>query len=104
MHATQKMRNVIRGLLQRYASANVKRYLWDNEYRRGWWNCLDVMADDCLYPSVEKHAKNGSILDLGCGPGTTGNELNAAKYLFYTGVDISDVAIDKARKRTEKNR
>lgn len=65
MHATQKMGNVMRGLLQRYASANVKRYLWDNEYRRGRWNCLDVMADDCLIPfrreacQKRKHSRSG---------------------------------------------
>jgi SAM-dependent methyltransferase len=61
------------------------------------------MKDDCLYPYVEKHAKEGSILDLGCGPGTTGNELNAGSYSFYTGVDISEVAIERGRGRTERN-
>jgi predicted TPR repeat methyltransferase len=62
------------------------------------------MADDYVYPHVERYAKNGSILGLGCGPGAVGNELNAAAYHFYTGVDISDVAIEKTRIRTAQNR
>jgi SAM-dependent methyltransferase len=49
-------------------------------------------------------------LDLGCGSGNTGAELAANAYRDYTGIDISDVAIEKAKKkaevdgRTEKNR
>ncbi len=46
----------------------------------------------------------GSILDLGCGSGSTGNELSGTAYQVYTGVDISDVALENAKKRTEENR
>jgi len=104
MRGTEKVRNVLRGLLQRYGTENIKRRLWNHEYRRGRWNCLDSMADDCVYTHIEKHAKNGSILDLGCGPGAIGTELNAAAYHSYTGVDICDVAIEKARSRAAENR
>jgi predicted TPR repeat methyltransferase len=62
------------------------------------------MAADCVYAHIEKHAKNGDILDLGCGPGAVGSELNAAAYQSYTGVDICDVAIEKAKSRAEENR
>ena len=51
-----------------------------------------------------RYASNGSILDLGCGSGSTGNELDPAAYERYVGVDISDVAIAKAQQRTEENR
>ena len=64
---------------------------------------LDSMADDCVYTHIENHAKKGSILDLGCGPGAVGTELNAAAYHSYNGVDICDVAIEKARSRAEEN-
>jgi trans-aconitate methyltransferase len=37
---------------------------------------------------------------MGCGSGSTGNELDTVSYRQYTGVDISDVAIDKATVRT----
>ena len=46
----------------------------------------------------------GSILDLGCGSGSTANELSGTAYQVYTGVDISDVALENAKKRTEENR
>jgi trans-aconitate methyltransferase len=60
------------------------------------------MGTDCVYPHIERYANNGSVLDLGCGPGTTGSELNDAVYQRYTGVDISDVAIHKATSRDEQ--
>lgn len=103
MRATQKLRNVFQGLLKRYGTENIKKWLWNHEYKLGLWNCLENMPADYVYPHVEKYARNGNILDLGCGPGTVGSELNAAAYRFYTGVDISDVAIEKAKQRTEEN-
>jgi SAM-dependent methyltransferase len=78
----------------------MKRRLWNTEFSGGRWNCLEKSPDDCVYPFVEKYAKGGSILDLGCGSGNTGNELDATSYKHYTGIDISDVAIEAARKRS----
>src|ERR1700684_2161480 len=43
------------------------------------------------------------ILDLGCGPGNTANELNSAAYKTYVGVDISEAALEKAVRRTKEN-
>ncbi len=77
--------------------------LWNAEFSQARWDCLDTTVGDCVYSYIEKAATGGSILDLGCGSGSTANELSANTYRDYTGVDISDVAIDKARKRTEKN-
>lgn len=90
-------------MLQAYGTKSVKRRLWNVEFGQGRWDCLDRTLGDCVYPYVEKYANNGSILDLGCGSGSTGNELNADKYHDYTGVDISDVAIEKAKKKSEEN-
>jgi 2-polyprenyl-6-hydroxyphenyl methylase/3-demethylubiquinone-9 3-methyltransferase len=100
---TQKVRNVLRGFLQRYGTESMKRRLWDSEYMRGRWNYLETVAGDSLHPHVEKYANGGDILDLGCGLGNTGNQLSATAYRSYTGVDISDVAIEKARRKTEEN-
>jgi len=96
----KRVGNTLRGLLQAYGPEHVKRHLWNSEFSRGRWNCLDETPGDCVYPFVEKYANHGSILDLGCGSGSTGNELNRSAYEQYTGVDISEVAIDKARRRT----
>ena len=99
MHAGERARDVLRGLLQRFGTKNVKRYLWNREYRQGRWKCLENMADDFVYAHVERHAKNGDILDLGCGPGAVGSRLAVTAYRSYTGVDISDIAIQNARRR-----
>jgi SAM-dependent methyltransferase len=103
MHVVRKARNIVRAILQSYGTANVKRSLWNSEFRGGRWDCLENTPTDCVYSYVEKYARNGSILDLGCGSGSTGNELAAAAYRSYAGVDISDAAIEKARRRTEEN-
>jgi methylase of polypeptide subunit release factors len=82
----------------------MKRALWNSEFKGGRWNCLDDTSGDCVYPYVEKYARNGSILDLGCGSGNTGMELDVGAYQQYVGVDISDAAIEQAKRRTEENR
>lgn len=94
------LQTILRGLVQRFGTGRVKRWLWNREYGQGRWDCLDTMAGDYIYPHVEQYARHGNILDLGCGPGAVGNELNAAAYLSYTGIDISDAAIERA---TQKN-
>jgi len=77
--------------------------LWDQEFSGTHWDFIDDTAGDCVYPHLEKHLRGGSILDLGCGPGNTANELAASAYTTYVGVDISEAALAKARKRTDEN-
>jgi SAM-dependent methyltransferase len=90
-------------LVQRYGPETAKRRLWNEEYATGRWDNLDDTGDENAHLLVEKYANKGSILDLGCGPGTTSIELNPAAYSFYTGLDISDVAIQKARRRAQES-
>jgi SAM-dependent methyltransferase len=96
------MRNVLRRLVQWYGPVSAKRHLWNDEFSLGRWNCLDQTGDESVHLQIEKYANNGHVLDLGCGPGTTGIELNPAAYRSYTGVDISDVAVQKARARAKE--
>jgi SAM-dependent methyltransferase len=56
-----------------------------------------------VYPYIGKYSNRGNILDLGCGSGSVGSELDVTAYRDYTGVDISDVAINEAKKRAEKS-
>lgn len=95
-----KTRNVLRGLLQRYAPASLKRHLWNREFASGHWTCLERTGSDPIYPHLEQYANNGNILDLGCGPGTTAIEVSPTAYAHYTGVDISEVALQTARRRS----
>ena len=104
MFIVQKVRNIIRGIMQQYGTEGIKRQLWNYEFLRGYSGGLDSMINDYVYPHVEKHANSGRILDLGCGPGCTADQLNSAAYSFYTGVDICDIAIAKAEKENYRNK
>src|SRR5436190_1833498 len=99
MNSALRVRNTIRGLLQSYGTPTIKRYLWNNEFASGRWDGCQAETADCAYPIVEKYARGGSILDLGCGEGRAANELDATKYRRYVGVDVSDVALEAARTR-----
>ena len=99
----RKVRDKMRDLLQTHGPRATKQRLWDTEFAKGRWDVLDTTVDDCVYARIERSAKGGSILDLGCGSGSTANELDVDSYREYIGVDISEVAIVKAQKRTEAN-
>jgi 2-polyprenyl-3-methyl-5-hydroxy-6-metoxy-1,4-benzoquinol methylase len=103
MNIAQRTLTRVRGLLKRYGPSRIKKILWDQEFSGTHWDFIDNTAGDCVYPHLEKHLKNGSILDLGCGPGNTANELAANAYTIYVGVDISQAALAKATKRTKEN-
>jgi 2-polyprenyl-3-methyl-5-hydroxy-6-metoxy-1,4-benzoquinol methylase len=98
-----RVRNKVRGLLLSKGTPGMKRSLWNSEFARGRWNNLARTHGDCLYPHLEKFANGGSILDLGCGLGNTGAELADTAYTHYTGVDISDVAIQMAKGQAEQD-
>jgi len=90
-------------VLKKWGSSSIKKAIWDEEFGRGQWDYLEHTMGDLIYPYLEKYAKNGSILDLGCGSSNTGNEIDESKYRSYTGVDISETAIQKALARTISN-
>jgi SAM-dependent methyltransferase len=93
----------MRGALLSYGPRRLKRLIWNKEFATTKWNFIDHTVGDCVYPPLERHAKNGAILDLGCGPGNTANELNETSYISYLGVDISDEALAKAALRTKES-
>ncbi|PYR58219.1 MAG: hypothetical protein DMF85_11405 [Acidobacteria bacterium] len=103
MPPTLRVRNTIRGLLQSYGPPSVKRRLWNSEFSRGRWDGDGGSSRDVVYQFVENYAAGGSILDLGCGQGRAGNELDETKYARYTGVDVSDVALAAARQISAAN-
>lgn len=99
----RRVKDRFRDLLQTHGSSKTKQRLWDEEFSNGRWDILDTTTDDCVYERIERWAKGGSILDLGCGSGNTANELEIGAFREYIGVDISESALSKARARTEGN-
>jgi SAM-dependent methyltransferase len=100
MKLVLKFHNVSRRLKQLWGSARTKSCLWDAEYAGGRWNHCDSTLDATVYSHVTRYCSNGHILDLGCGAGNTGNELDLGTYTSYVGVDISPVAVQRATKRS----
>jgi SAM-dependent methyltransferase len=103
MDLLKKWKACARSVKQTWGSTKVKRDLWNAEFSEGRWESIDHVSADCVYPYVEKYCCNGCILDLGCGSGNTGNELDLSKYKSYMGVDLSDVAIRQSIARSESN-
>lgn len=100
MWLKQKVKNVVRELRQQWASAATKQAMWDKEYASGGWNHCEFTPNDPAYELVYRYCGNGSVLDLGCGSGNTGSEMDTGRYGNYTGVDISKVALKTAVARS----
>lgn len=94
--------NKLRALAQNRGTPEMKRALWNKEFAAGSWNHLVDTQNDFVYGVIARYLRGGSILDLGCGVGSTGAELPVDGYRSYTGVDISDVALADARARAER--
>jgi len=90
-------------ILKKYGYSSTKNAIWDAEFSSGQWDYLEHTSDDPIYHYLEKYSNNGNILDLGCGSSNTGNEMDASKYCSYTGVDISERAIQRALVRSVNN-
>jgi SAM-dependent methyltransferase len=96
--------------LKAWGTSGLQRFAWNREFAGGHWEFIDSTPNDLIYGFLARYAKKGAILDLGCGAGNTGCELDAHFYSEYLGVDISDVAVAKAHARavqagrSEKNR
>jgi SAM-dependent methyltransferase len=103
MYIVDRTLTFVRGFIMSYGPSGIKKRLWDKEFSSTKWDFIDNTSGDCVYSHLEKHAQGGDILDLGCGPGNTANELSADAYRSYVGVDISEAALAKAVKQTAEN-
>jgi SAM-dependent methyltransferase len=103
MYIVERSLRFMRGAIASYGPSFIKKALWDKEYSSGKWNFNDNTSNDCVYGYLEKYAGSGSILDIGCGSGNTANELSSNAYGTYLGVDISEAALEKARRWSEAN-
>src|SRR6266498_4746698 len=100
MSLTTRFTNLARRARQLWGTTAHKQQLWNSEFQQGRWDCIENTSDDPICECLAKYARGGSVLDLGCGSGNTGCELESSVYSAYTGVDISDVAIANASRRS----
>src|SRR5579863_1096594 len=102
MYIVDRTARFVRGFLLSYGPTNIKRRFWDKEYSEEKWSFAYNTVGDCVYSHLEKHAAGGSILDIGCGSGNTATEMSEKCYQSYLGVDISEAALAKARRRSRE--
>ena len=103
MYIVDRSVRFVESLLKAYGPRNIKRFFWDKEYSGNKWDFADNTVGDCVYSHLERHARNGSILDIGCGSGNTATEVAATAYRTYVGVDISEAALAKAASRSKES-
>jgi SAM-dependent methyltransferase len=102
MYIVNRSVSFVQSFLKAYGPPNIKRFFWDKEYSGNKWDFADNTVGDCVYSHLEKHARNGSILDIGCGSGNTATEMDGTAYRTYVGVDISETALAKAARRSKE--
>jgi 2-polyprenyl-3-methyl-5-hydroxy-6-metoxy-1,4-benzoquinol methylase len=76
--------------------------IWDRQFSQGKWDFMlhpdKRYAIQTIARLIEKHARsNLSILDVGCGNGALAEELKEKSHISYTGIDISHVALQRAK-------
>jgi len=85
---------------RRTTRASMKRL--DDEYARGRWDYLRSLDEMSRYAVIVGYCRYGgdvsSVLDLGCGSGVLCGWLRPLGPIDYVGVDLSNVAIDTARR------
>jgi SAM-dependent methyltransferase len=86
-------------LLTRLGGSVLRRRSFDEYYRSGQWDRLDNSHSGEIVKVVEKYARRGRILDMGCGTGILAARLADDSFEYYRGIDASSEAIALARKR-----
>lgn len=81
----------------------IPKRTWDFEYRGATWAGLDSMeaipGNMAIVGLVHRLCAAPRILDVGCGTGALAELLQLVPNLSYTGIDLSDVAVSRARAR-----
>ena len=74
---------------------------WNRDYVSGAWDKLSAMEEvgrfGVIAAYIQRLRPQARILDLGCGPGLLLDYLSPACFRSYLGVDLSEVAIARAK-------
>jgi SAM-dependent methyltransferase len=87
---------------QRALPRPIRERIVDEEYARGRWDYLNDLEEMTRYAVIIGYCEYGgdvsSVLDLGCGVGILRRWLRPLEAVEYVGVDLSNVAIETARR------
>jgi 2-polyprenyl-3-methyl-5-hydroxy-6-metoxy-1,4-benzoquinol methylase len=94
-------------LLARGGGTPVAKATWEHQYRQGFWDSLfsaDELAHYMVIAGFAHHwHASPSILDVGCGHGVLLKPQHALGFSSYLGLDLSTVAIERARGLAVRN-
>jgi 2-polyprenyl-3-methyl-5-hydroxy-6-metoxy-1,4-benzoquinol methylase len=87
--------------LVRRRPTEIDQATWDRDYVTGRWAYLGDLAEMSRYAAIAGYCRSispgGSMLDIGCGDGHLFSWVCHDKIRRYVGIDLSSVAIEKAR-------
>jgi len=88
----------LHAVLKRLGTSNLRRNIWNREFIEGRWLSGQNLDRPYICDIISKYLPtDGTILDLGCSDGIIASTQNGIGK--YIGVDISEIAIDSAKKR-----
>lgn len=91
-----------RALIKRRGPRWMRQLVWDADARRGTnLHPVDTGYRSAICDLIEKYSAGGNILDLGCSDGHVCLGLAASAFASYTGVDISEVALQEASRKRD---
>jgi 2-polyprenyl-3-methyl-5-hydroxy-6-metoxy-1,4-benzoquinol methylase len=81
---------------------------WDSRYNSGEWSYLGNLSELAHYSVIVGYcrffAPKGCLLDVGCGEGLLQQRLSVLPYKYFTGIDISPVAVNNANEKYKDER
>ncbi len=94
--------NRVRGIIQKYAPESVRTQAFNRDYMPGgkFYNTPHGRWHE-LYDLIAKYCCGESILNIGCGPGRTEEEMKRFSFYHCLGVDISPVSLEQAMERNK---
>jgi 2-polyprenyl-3-methyl-5-hydroxy-6-metoxy-1,4-benzoquinol methylase len=93
--------NNLRILALGYAPERIRRVQWEESFESGSYERLESIPERARYSLIVGHCdvlNVRSILDVGCGQGVLAKRLARVGYERYLGYDLSETAIDQARR------
>ena len=76
------------------------RQSWNQQYKAGKWT--RETRSPFTVTLVSELCRGGRLVEFGCGEGELACLLPAGAYSEYQGVDVSDVAVERARRRVKE--
>jgi 2-polyprenyl-3-methyl-5-hydroxy-6-metoxy-1,4-benzoquinol methylase len=92
---------VINSILSKIKGKFSQRHRFNRVYEtKGWdglWGLSELARYNMITGYTRHYCKEPRILDLGCGEGVLQKYFSSVDYSRYLGIDVSDVAIEKAK-------